>query len=358
MLSVPFTLLYSYLLDPSFSTDDFSSTSPEQPTPLRIALSGIAGSTSLACWFVLLLPQLIEQWRLKSADGISIQFLIMWFLGDVFNLIGALLAGLLPQVVLLAVWFCIADTAILLSYYYYTYIYPKSHPHHHHHHPHHTHHDTQQQQQITSTSETSPLLSTTHASEDVPNDRRRSSHRSTRSHKSRRNSTLSDVILQPEEYSVFVRFVLPLIFVILAGFAGFLFSGKIVNKPDNGSDNNDDSGDIIDKPKHGNIDLYAQIFGYASAFLYLTARLPQIYQNYKKKSCEGLSLLFFMFSTLGNITYGLQILFFRNDYKYVLLNLSWLLGSIGTIFEDAIIFAQFYLYKKHKRHSSVFDDEV
>ncbi|GME71293.1 unnamed protein product [[Candida] boidinii] len=352
MLSVPFTLLYSYLLDPSFSTNDISATSPEQPSPLRIALSGIAGSTSLACWFVLLLPQLIEQWRFKSADGISIQFLIMWFLGDIFNLMGALLAGLLPQVVLLAVWFCVADSAILSSYYYYTYIYPKSHPHHHHNHHHHNqiHNDTQQQQ----VSETSPLLSATQASEDAPSDRRRSSHRSTRSHKSRRNSTLSDVILQPEEYSVFVRFILPLIFVILAGFAGFFFSGKIVNKPDN----NGGDDDIIDKPKHGNIDLYAQIFGYASAFLYLTARLPQIYQNYRKKSCEGLSLLFFMFSTLGNITYGLQILFFRNDYKYVLLNLSWLLGSIGTIFEDGIIFAQFYLYKKHKTHSSVFDEEV
>ena len=57
------------------------------------------GSTSLACWIVLLMPQLIEQWRLKSAEGIAIGFITIWFMGDIFNLIGALWAKLLPEVI-------------------------------------------------------------------------------------------------------------------------------------------------------------------------------------------------------------------------------------------------------------------
>jgi solute carrier family 66 (lysosomal lysine-arginine transporter), member 1 len=51
----------------------------------------------------------------------------------------------------------------------------------------------------------------------------------------------------------------------------------------------------------------ATILGYASAVLYLGARLPQIYKNYREKSCEGLSVLFFMLSVLGNLTYGMGV---------------------------------------------------
>lgn len=48
----------------------------------------------------------------------------------------------------------------------------------------------------------------------------------------------------------------------------------------------------------------AQVLGYASALCYLGARIPQIWKNHKDRSTEGLSLLFFMLSVLGNTTYG------------------------------------------------------
>jgi len=77
-----------------------------------------------------------------------------------------------------------------------------------------------------------------------------------------------------------------------------------------------------------------KVLGYASAILYLSARIPQIYHNHKVKSTEGLSLLFFMFSTLGNISFSLSILFAMTDKDYLLLNVPWLIGSAGTIFFD------------------------
>lgn len=242
------------------------------------------------------MPQLIEQWRMKSADGIAIGFITIWFLGDVLNLIGAFWAGLLPEVIFLAVWFCIADFLMIVSWIYYARVYPKTH-------------------------KRSRLASgSSHASSDhAPLLRRRS-------------STLTDIALEPQYHSVFTKYVLPMLFVVGAGCLGFFIS---------------DSSSGGEEQPPSKIELGPQIVGYMSAFLYLGARIPQILQNHKRRSVDGLSLLFFMFSTLGNVTYAGQILFYRSDSQYILLNMSWLLGSLGTILEDSVIFLQFYMYKDH-----------
>ena len=67
----------------------------------------------------------------------------------------------------------------------------------------------------------------------------------------------------------------------------------------------------------------AELLGYLSAALYLGARVPQIYKNWQDKSCEGLSLLFFMLSLLGNLTYGAGILCHSLERRYVLTNVPW-----------------------------------
>jgi uncharacterized protein with PQ loop repeat len=77
-----------------------------------------------------------------------------------------------------------------------------------------------------------------------------------------------------------------------------------------------------------------KFLGYLSAVLYLSARIPQIFHNYRLKSTEGLSLLFFMFSTLGNVSFAASILFAMTDMDYFMLNLPWLIGSAGTVFFD------------------------
>jgi solute carrier family 66 (lysosomal lysine-arginine transporter), member 1 len=51
-----------------------------------------------------------------------------------------------------------------------------------------------------------------------------------------------------------------------------------------------------------------------------------------------------MLSCMGNITYGASILFHCLEKDYILTNLPWLIGSLGTVIEDAIIFAQFRMY--------------
>jgi uncharacterized protein with PQ loop repeat len=74
------------------------------------------------------------------------------------------------------------------------------------------------------------------------------------------------------------------------------------------------------------------------------ARIPQIIKNYRDKSCEGLALLFFLLSLMGNATYGLGILCHSLERDYLITNTPWLIGSLGTMVEDAIIFVQFRMY--------------
>jgi hypothetical protein len=55
---------------------------------------------------------------------------------------------------------------------------------------------------------------------------------------------------------------------------------------------------------------------------------------------------------MGNATYGAGILFHSQEREYLLTNLPWLIGSLGTMLEDALIFVQFRMYAKPPGSSS------
>lgn len=128
--------------------------------------------------------------------------------------------------------------------------------------------------------------------------------------------------------------------------------------------NRSQAGQRRTKPDDGDLSfsLWGQIFGYLCAVLYLGSRVPQILLNHRRKSTEGVSMLFFLFACIGNLTYVLSILAYEpycsgkhgkcakgeamGIYgRYILVNASWLLGSFGTLFLDFAIFCQFFLYK-------------
>lgn len=329
-----------------------SLTTATEPGPVREQLSSIFGSISFACWMILMVPQLVEQWRLKTVDGISPLFLLIWSSGDVFNLIGSVWAGLLPEVTLIAFWFLLADFITLAFYLYISVVYDKRRK-----------ERAERRRHSSNTNvlvEDERLLLGEHAihyehempalgNEDLEYGATSTSqpqhhhhHHHHHEHRDRRksqSSTLHDIVYEPENHSIFVKYTLPILLVICAGTFGSILSPNKVASASSTPSSSPSSADNMLGP---------QIFGYLSAVLYLTARLPQIYHNYKKKSTKGLSLLFFLFTMLGNITYSLQIVAYRSDSEYLMLNLSWLLGSFGTIAEDVVIVTQFYLY----RHSS------
>ncbi|KAI8638042.1 PQ loop repeat-domain-containing protein [Parasitella parasitica] len=92
--------------------------------------------------------------------------------------------------------------------------------------------------------------------------------------------------------------------------------------------------------------LIPQLLGWGSALLYCVSRIPQIMQNFRNESVEGLSLIMFIFSVVGNITYCVSIMLESTEPTYLLINYPWLLGSGGTLFFDFTIFFQFYMYRQ------------
>ena len=115
--------------------------------------------------------------------------------------------------------------------------------------------------------------------------------------------------------------------VVISGILGFYLSRMY--RPKVPHDSPED--DIIE------ISFLGQIFGWGCAVLYLGSRVPQVVKNFRRKSTEGLSLLFFLFACLGNITYVLSIVSASLDLRYLLVNLSWLAGSAGTLMLDALV---------------------
>ncbi|KAK7191056.1 hypothetical protein DPSP01_007773 [Paraphaeosphaeria sporulosa] len=290
------------------------------------ALSGVFGSISLASWIFLLVPQLIENYRQSSADGISLAFLAVWFIGDVTNLAGALWAQLVPTVSALAVYFCFADLVLIAQCVYYN-----------------AKNARRAARKASTRSEDSveqPLLGRRDSSNvGLPGShtRRRSSAASARERR-RRASSLPSLVEEEARGSAWVKNAISIVGVCAVGAAGWAIAWKTgvwVPTPEHGASPSDPEPDTP---------LGASILGYVSAVCYLGARIPQIVKNQRERSCEGLSLLFFILSLLGNATYGAGILFHSLEKEYFLTNLPWLIGSLGTIVEDVIIFIQFRVF--------------
>lgn len=49
-------------------------------------------------------PQIFENYQEQSGEGLSVFFVLIWLTGDLTNLFGALLAGLLPTIIILAAY--------------------------------------------------------------------------------------------------------------------------------------------------------------------------------------------------------------------------------------------------------------
>lgn len=140
--------------------------------------------------------------------------------------------------------------------------------------------------------------------------------------------------------------------VVAAGIGGYYLSPSSSNS---GGETPEQQDAILQ------FNITGQVFGYLCAALYLGSRLPQLLLNYRRKSTEGLNALFFLFACIGNLTYVLSIFAFnpvcRHKHcrageaqqiygRYILVNLSWLLGSLGTLFLDFGVFVQFFMYRK------------
>lgn len=283
------------------------------PPPITLdaqVVSGITGSISIACWIIVFAPQIYENFKRKSSEGLSLMFIVLWLAGDVFNVLGAVLQGVLPTMIILAVYYTLADIVLLVQCLMYG--------------------NGQQLPDLVHLSPANPLnedVLEVVLSRDRMDEERGSDFENI------------DALTNPStsKWSLFRAGLYKLFMVFLVFSAGliwwyitYIHQHHKKKKP----------ADLVFDP-------LAQFFGWLCAFLYLGSRIPQILLNYERKSCEGISFMFFLFACLGNLTYVISILAIDMSWNYLWVNSSWLAGSLGTLGLDFTIFIQFFLYNEN-----------
>ncbi|KAJ9612261.1 putative vacuolar membrane transporter for cationic amino acids [Cladophialophora chaetospira] len=333
---------------------------PQQGTSLDIeALSGICGSISIACWVVVFSPQIIENFRRGSAEGLSIVFIVVWLAGDVFNILGAILQGVLPTMIILAIYYTLADIVLMGQVFYYRGFTLTD--------------EVKPKHSQIGDAETRPLLHSGSVTQPPSRDEheRSNSISQWQRHLSVDGTHLSPAtpLLDPPKPTdppairnakptSTLQTVLWNSFAILLVCAAGVFGWWIGEQRSRHKHHHVKQ----DEPEPLEYDVLGQVFGYLCAVLYLGSRVPQLLLNYKRKSTEGVSLLFFLFACIGNLTYDMSIFAYspichkpghcepgeaKTIYlRYIAVNASWIAGSLGTLLLDMAIFVQFFLYQK------------
>ena len=261
--------------------------------PVKIdneTFSSILGAISITAWIVVFSPQIYTNFSKKSAEGLSLSFVILWLIGDFFNIIGALLQKVQWVLTVLAIYYTAADIVLLIQCFLYR---PTL---------------TPTVENIEHASVATPL---------IPKD--------------------IDITKSKSNMKAAILNILALLSVCMVGTIAW-YVGAISSAPSD------------PPPKHPilKFDVWGQFFGWGCAVLYLGSRIPQIVHNFRRHSTDGLSPLFFLFACLGNVTYVGSILirnYGTSHYnRYLAINASWLAGSAGTLLLDFIILSQTLWY--------------
>ncbi|KAF8895317.1 PQ loop repeat-domain-containing protein [Infundibulicybe gibba] len=260
-------------------------------------LSSILGWMSISCWVVVYSPQIYENYSRQSGEGLSIRFVIVWLLGDLCNLVGAVWGGLLPTVILLALYYSTCDIILLCQIFYYRWKRGK--------------------QNTSDNDEQTPLLPA----------------EGNRGHE---NISLK---------YIFARYFGALVLVFGIGISAWWITTGFQDK------------EKSPKRSHHGTRWEIHLLGWTSAIFYLGARTPQIIKNARTR-CEGLSPALFFFAVFGNSTYAWSICAKSMDSQYLITNAGWLAGSALTVFLDTIVLTQFLYYRTRKQTQPLTHNEL
>ncbi|KAI8077001.1 PQ loop repeat-domain-containing protein [Thamnidium elegans] len=261
--------------------------------------SSLAGYLSILCWLIVFTPQLLENYKRKSGDGLSMTFLVIWLAGDVFNLLGVIMQDLLVTMFVLALYYTVADMGLIWQVIYY---------------------QRQHLDEEILTEETSGLIGSS----------------SSPSYDSTTTSATTGPIKNQAKKTRLLNWISACAIVLVTVISCYTYYNAHWNRTDDGDDDNN------------RLNWLPQTMGWTSAVLYVGSRIPQILKNWRNKSTEGLSFGMFICAVMGNVLYTSSIFLKSMETSYILTNLSWIVGSTGTLVFDFIIFVQFFVYEKSK----------
>ncbi|KAJ1766648.1 putative vacuolar membrane transporter for cationic amino acids [Coemansia sp. RSA 1843] len=296
------------------------------------ALSTTIGYVSLACWIVVMFPQIYLNYQRKSGEGVSLVMMAAWVCGDIFNIAGALMQDLVASTVIIGTYYLFVDSTLLYQTIYYRIVYKA-----------HLAKDavdlgTNNAQGAEAEAEAEHLInsSQTIAAHDD----------------SQHNGTQQVVTMQysspiaAESSGAHSLDVLPSVMAGVLSLAAVsslvVMLGALLFAP--ASDNNNDNDKKSPEHSVPGSQIIAQAMGTASAVIYIMSYVPQAIQNYQRKSCEGLSIWLFLLSLMGNTTYALAILVVSLDPHYLAPYVPWLLGALVPCLIQIYILYQFYMY--------------
>jgi uncharacterized protein with PQ loop repeat len=261
----------------------------------HIKLAGfIIGFISLILWLVPLFPQLYENYTRKRCEAFSIFFLLFWIVGDTCNMIGAILTNQQPLQKIIGVYYICQDIVLFSQYFYYTKVYPR---------------------------------------------------------RNQNQGVLVSPIVVP--VLLFGTFAGSYFFPITSYNYGSAVAPSVIGRRLLSISSS--PSDSLKMPPifESYTDAVGYIIGSFASFCYFAGRIPQIRQNYYRRSCEGLSPLMFYIIIVANLTYGLSVILETTGWHYIIRHLPWLFGSLGCCFFDCIILIQYYYYKRRNSGSGI-----
>lgn len=257
------------------------------------------GLSSILCWLCAQAPQIYMNYKNGNADSLAFPFLVQWLLGDLTNLVGAILTGQLPTQIYTAVYFVIIDFVMCMQWLYYKL----------------KNRDSSRYKHL-------KILAP-----DRPAERQVTSLKAV-------GATL---VLFPLAALASYPGVQSL--GVGAG-AGGVAMGTVRRSIAAPAGRVLMASSVFSDPKQ----TAGYILGIVSATLYLGSRVPQILKNFMRRSTGGLSFSMFVLAVLGNLTYSAGIFMHSMDKEFLLEKTPWLVGSVGTLCFDFTIFMQFLMY--------------
>lgn len=254
----------------------------------------LVGMSSILLWMAAQAPQLVENYRNKSAEALSVWFLLQWLMGDTCNLAGCLLTGSqLPTETYTAVYFIFADTIILTQYMYYNHLNQRRHI--------------------------------------RPDDYRELPAEVGR----RRKASVAATAAAGAAASVGLV-------CLLASPTGSITLVKSLILPEAVLKQTYPPCGHSYRPQ--GLIILGNWCGWISSVFYLFSRISQIAKNMRRRSVVGLALGMFMTAVAANLTYGVSILLRVQSSEDFISKFPWLLGSLGTVSLDMTILLQSKIY--------------